>query len=69
MSQASFADLLKDLASQYNAGRLSFEQFRSLRRALLRDAEAQYLAQPPPPFSHDYTPPAQDDITVVPPPN
>ena len=39
--QASYADLLKDLAAQYNAGRLTFEQFRSLRRALLRDAEAQ----------------------------
>jgi hypothetical protein len=68
MNQPSFADLLKDLAAQYNAGRLTFEQFRSLRRALLRDAEAQYLAPPPPPFGDHYTPPANDDITVVPPP-
>ena len=48
MTQTEFRRFAKDLAAQYNAGRLSFEQFLLPAPGLLRDAEAQYLAPPHP---------------------
>lgn len=66
--QASYADLLKDLASQYNGGRISFEHFRRARHALISEAEAQYLGLSPIAASAPSTPPSpadDDDITAI----
>ena len=62
--QTSYAELLKDLAGQYNSGRLTLEQFRALRRTLLCDAQAQYVT--PPPFDGNTLAEDDSDITQVP---
>jgi hypothetical protein len=41
--QTSYAQQLKDLAHQYNTGRISLQQFRAQRRDLLTSAQAQLL--------------------------
>lgn len=62
--QASYAELLKDLAGQYNSGRLTLDQFRALRRTLLCDAQAQYVT--PPPFDGNRVGEEDSDNTQVP---
>lgn len=44
--QTSYAQQLKELAHQYNTGRISLQQFRSQRRNLLDGAQAQLQREP-----------------------
>lgn len=44
--QTSYAQQLKNLAHQYNTGRISLQEFRSQRRHLLESAQAQLQREP-----------------------